>query len=127
GRVPGRGRGARSVRRRRHDRPCVGTAGAQRRADRTQPRIRADGGGPDQRRVRPGEGSVNPYLITGPAIISFSGGRTSRYMLKHIIDAHGGTLPDDVVVCFANTGKEMPETLDFVLRTEQEYGCPIVW
>lgn len=70
---------------------------------------------------------MNPYLIQGPAIISFSGGRTSRYMLKHIIDAHGGTLPDDVVVCFANTGKELSETLDFVLHTEQEYGCPIVW
>ena len=49
---------------------------------------------------------ADPYLITGPALISFSGGRTSAYMLKMILDAHGGTLPDDVHVCFANTGKE---------------------
>ena len=33
---------------------------------------------------------MNPYLIEGPAVISFSGGRTSGYMLKHILDAHGG-------------------------------------
>lgn len=70
---------------------------------------------------------TNPYLIEGPALISFSGGRTSRYMLKHIVDAHGGTLPDDVVAVFANTGREMPETLDFVQRTGSEYNVPIVW
>lgn len=51
-------------------------------------------------------GDTNPYLIAGPALISFSGGRTSAYMLRMILDAHGGTLPDDVHVCFANTGKE---------------------
>jgi hypothetical protein len=37
------------------------------------------------------EGKVNPYLIQGQALISFSEGRTSGYMLKHILDAHGGT------------------------------------
>jgi len=63
----------------------------------------------------------NPYLITGPALISFSGGRTSGRMLKAILDAHGGTLPDDVHVCFANTGKEREETLRFV------YECSIRW
>lgn len=35
-------------------------------------------------------------------------------MLWRILQAHGGTLPDDIVVCFANTGREMPATLDFV-------------
>ena len=39
---------------------------------------------------------LNPYLIKGPALISFSGGRTSGYMLNHILEAHGGRLPDDV-------------------------------
>lgn len=66
------------------------------------------------------------YKITGPALISFSGGRSSRYMLKHIIDAHGGALPDDIKVCFANTGKEFPETLDFVRDVEVHYDVPIV-
>ncbi len=69
----------------------------------------------------------NPYLIEGPALVSFSGGRTSGYMLKHILDAHDGTLPEDVHVVFANTGKEMPETLDFVQECGDRWGVRIVW
>jgi 3'-phosphoadenosine 5'-phosphosulfate sulfotransferase (PAPS reductase)/FAD synthetase len=69
----------------------------------------------------------NPYLIEGPALISFSGGRTSAYLLKHIIDAYGGTLPASVVACFANTGKEMPQTLDFVAECGERWGVSIVW
>ena len=64
----------------------------------------------------------NPYKINGPALISFSGGRTSGFMLWNIIQAHGGTLPKDVYVTFANTGKEAPETLDFVHEIEQKFG-----
>ena len=71
--------------------------------------------------------TADPFLITGPAIISFSGGRTSAYMLWRILRAHGGTLPGDVVVCFANTGREIPATLDFVARCGQEWGVHIVW
>lgn len=56
----------------------------------------------------------DPFRITGPAIISVSGGRTSAYMLWRILQAHGGTLPSDVHAAFANTGREMPATLDFV-------------
>lgn len=70
---------------------------------------------------------MNPYLIKEPAAISFSGGRTSAYMLYRIWDAHEGRLPDDVIVCFANTGKEMPQTLDFVHQCSVEWGIPIVW
>lgn len=69
----------------------------------------------------------NPYLITGPAIISFSGGRTSGYMLKQILNAHGGTLPADVHVAFANTGKERPETLRFVHECGERWGVRIHW
>jgi hypothetical protein len=64
---------------------------------------------------------MNPYLITSPALISFSGGRTSAFMLHEILQAHGGSLPDDVVVAFANTGKEREETLRFV------YECGLRW
>lgn len=71
--------------------------------------------------------SNDPFLITGPAVISFSGGRTSGYMLWRILQAHGGTLPDDVVVCFANTGREMPATLDFVWQCGAHWNVPIVW
>lgn len=69
----------------------------------------------------------NPYRITGPALISFSGGRTSAYMLKMILDAHGGTLPDDVHVTFANTGKEHEETLRFVHECGSRWGVKIHW
>lgn len=70
---------------------------------------------------------IDSFLITGPAVISFSGGRTSGYMLYRILQAHGGTLPDDVVVCFANTGREMPATLDFVRDCGAVWGVYIVW
>ncbi|WP_287212539.1 phosphoadenosine phosphosulfate reductase family protein [Sphingobium sp.] len=70
---------------------------------------------------------TNPYLIHGPAMISFSGGRTSAYMLKMILDAHGGTLPDDVHVCFANTGKEREETLRFVHDCATHWGVNVRW
>jgi 3'-phosphoadenosine 5'-phosphosulfate sulfotransferase (PAPS reductase)/FAD synthetase len=69
----------------------------------------------------------NPFLIQGPAVISFSGGRTSAYMLHHILQAHHGTLPDDVLVCFANTGREMPATLDFVRDCGANWNVPITW
>ena len=70
--------------------------------------------------------NFNPYKIDGPAIISFSGGRTSGYMLKQAIDAWCGALPEDVIPVFANTGKEAPETLDFVRDCEQQWGARIV-
>lgn len=69
----------------------------------------------------------NPYFITEPAGISFSGGRTSAYMLYRILQAHSGKLPDFVRVTFANTGKEMPQTLDFVQRCSEEWGVDIAW
>jgi 3'-phosphoadenosine 5'-phosphosulfate sulfotransferase (PAPS reductase)/FAD synthetase len=69
----------------------------------------------------------NPYHIEGPALISFSGGRTSAYMLWHILEAHGGALPDDVHVCFANTGKEREETLRFVYECATRWGVRVRW
>ena len=43
----------------------------------------------------------NPYRVPKPAVISFSGGRTSAYLLKRIVDAYGGRLPDGVFVAFS--------------------------
>lgn len=71
--------------------------------------------------------SANPYFIEGPALISFSGGRTSGFMLKQILDAHGGKLPDDVHVCFANTGKEREETLRFVHDCATHWDVRVRW
>lgn len=70
---------------------------------------------------------MSPYRIQGPALISFSGGRTSAYMLYQILQAHGGTLPDDVHVCFANTGKEREETLRFVHECGTRWGVRVRW
>ena len=70
---------------------------------------------------------INPYRIEAPALISFSGGRTSGFMLKKILDAYNGTLPEDLYVVFANTGKEMPQTLDFVRDCSDKWDCKIHW
>lgn len=69
---------------------------------------------------------IDPFKINGPTCISFSGGRTSAYMLWRVLQSNGG-LPEDARVLFANTGKEMNETLDFVQECSQSWGVPITW
>jgi len=69
---------------------------------------------------------MNPYKIDPPFYVSFSGGRTSGYLLRHILDAWGGTMPADGHVLFANTGKEHEATLEFVREIEQNW-CPVTW
>jgi 3'-phosphoadenosine 5'-phosphosulfate sulfotransferase (PAPS reductase)/FAD synthetase len=71
--------------------------------------------------------ATDPFLLDRPAVVSFSGGRTSGYMLRRVLDAFGGALPPDLVVIFCNTGKERPQTLDFVERCSAEWGVSIVW
>jgi len=68
----------------------------------------------------------DPFKTTEPTCISFSGGRTSAYMLWRVLQSNDG-LPDDCVVCFANTGKEEEATLRFVQRCSDEWGVPITW
>lgn len=70
---------------------------------------------------------MNPYHIQSPAMIQVSGGRTSAFMLKQILDAHGGTLPPDVIACFQNTGKEHEATLVFLREIEQRWNVPLIW
>ena len=65
-------------------------------------------------------------LPEGNVLISFSGGRTSGYMLHQILQANNG-LPDQAKVLFANTGREMPETLDFVQECSERWQVPITW
>lgn len=69
----------------------------------------------------------DPFRMDGPTIVSFSGGRTSGYMLWRILQANGGTLGNDIKVAFANTGKEMPQTLDFVRDCGERWHVPITW
>ena len=70
---------------------------------------------------------MNPFEIKEPTCISFSGGRTSAYMLYRVLEVHDMSLPDDAVVCFANTGKEDEATLKFVHDCETNWNVPIVW
>jgi 3'-phosphoadenosine 5'-phosphosulfate sulfotransferase (PAPS reductase)/FAD synthetase len=56
-------------------------------------------------------------------IINFSGGRTSAYMTKKLIDEG----LKDYIVCFQNTGKEMPLTLDFINECDKRWNLNILW
>lgn len=67
------------------------------------------------------------FKIDSPTCISFSGGRTSAYMLWRVLQAHGGRLPDEALVCFANTGKEDEATLRFVKACQDAWSVPITW
>lgn len=69
----------------------------------------------------------DPYRVSGPCVVSLSGGRTSAYMLRRVIDAYGGVLPEDVHVVFANTGEEHPGTLDFVRDLQVRWCSRIAW
>jgi 3'-phosphoadenosine 5'-phosphosulfate sulfotransferase (PAPS reductase)/FAD synthetase len=56
-------------------------------------------------------------------VINFSGGRTSAYMTKRLIDEGF----DNYIVTFQNTGKEMPQTLNFINECDKRWKLNIVW
>jgi len=68
----------------------------------------------------------DPFVIDEPTVISFSGGRTSAYMLWRVLQSNTG-LPDEAIVCFANTGKEEEATLEFVRDCSVNWNVPIHW
>jgi 3'-phosphoadenosine 5'-phosphosulfate sulfotransferase (PAPS reductase)/FAD synthetase len=70
---------------------------------------------------------ADPFKITEPTCISFSGGRTSAYMLWRVLQAHQMSLPDEAIVCFANTGKEDEATLRFVQDCSDRWNVEIHW
>jgi 3'-phosphoadenosine 5'-phosphosulfate sulfotransferase (PAPS reductase)/FAD synthetase len=60
--------------------------------------------------------------------ISFSGGKSSAYMTKMVLDWIRANRPDiPVSVTFANTGQEHEETLKFIERCDKEWGFGVVW
>lgn len=71
--------------------------------------------------------AANPYRLELPAVVAFSGGRTSGYMLRHILDAFDGVQPDDLQVCFQNTGLEHKATYKFVEDCAKHWGVRITW
>ena len=56
-------------------------------------------------------------------IINFSGGRTSAYMCKRLIEEG----LENYIVTFQNTGKEMPATLDFINECDKRWNLNIIW
>ena len=76
-------------------------------------------------------GAANPYRIAPASpwfhVLNVSGGRSSAYMLKQVLDAHDGVLPPRCEAVFANTGRERPETLDFVAALTEQWGVPVTW
>lgn len=68
----------------------------------------------------------DPFKIDSPTCISFSGGRTSAYMLWRVLQSNNG-LPPEAIVCFANTGKEDEATLRFVRDCGEQWDVKIHW
>lgn len=71
----------------------------------------------------------DPYHL-GEDIFCFlniSGGRTSAFMLRKILDRYEGKLPENAEAVFMNTGKEHPATLDFLKETSEAWGIEITW
>ncbi|MBB3020703.1 hypothetical protein FHR70_003789 [Microvirga lupini] len=74
------------------------------------------------------QGPTESQAAKSRLFISFSGGRTSAYMTKRLLDLaaerNDGT---EIVVLFANTGQEHEETLRFVDRCDKHFGFNVVW
>lgn len=59
-------------------------------------------------------------------VLLLSGGRTSGFMLKRKLQSVPNFRRDWLVV-FCNTGKEMPQTLEFVHEMETRWNVPVIW
>jgi hypothetical protein len=68
------------------------------------------------------------YPLKDRLSISFSGGKTSAYMTKMLLDHFRKHEPErEILVTFANTGQEHEETLKFVDRCDKAFGFNVVW
>ena len=59
-------------------------------------------------------------------ICTFSGGRTSAFMAKFLLE-YDKYKKYDKVFLFANTGKEKEETLEFIDKCDKEWNLNVVW
>ncbi len=58
-------------------------------------------------------------------IVSFSGGRTSAYMSKWLIDNKSNEY--NLIFIFMNTGAEDERTLKFINKCDAEWGLGLIW
>ncbi len=72
-------------------------------------------------------GIIKENMDKEKLLISFSGGRTSAYMLQVLLSSKKYNDIYDYIVVFANTGKEHEGTLEFVRDCEINFGCKIIW
>jgi len=59
-------------------------------------------------------------------LISFSGGRTSAFMAK-LIQEHPKYKDYNKLFVYANTGKELEPTLEFIDKCDKEFNLNLVW
>lgn len=57
-------------------------------------------------------------------LITVSGGKTSGFMAVYCKERYKD---DNLLFCFANTGKELPQTYEFLKNIEAHFDIPIVW
>lgn len=63
-------------------------------------------------------------MVATVIYVSFSGGETSGYMSKRLLDIFPR---EQLTFMFANTGAEHPRTLDFVNECDVRWGLNLVW
>ena len=68
---------------------------------------------------------VNQKTSDKTLVISFSGGRTSGYLTKRLLEEKNKW--KDVIVIFANTGQEHEKTLEFINNCDKKFGFNTVW
>lgn len=57
--------------------------------------------------------------------VSFSGGRTSAFLCR-FVQVHPAFAHFDKVFTFANTSKELPQTIDFIKKCDKAFGLNLV-
>ncbi len=58
-------------------------------------------------------------------VISFSGGRTSAYLTKKLLEQKDQW--KEIIVIFANTGQEHEKTLEFINNCDEQLGFNTIW